>query len=40
MQIVGRLGTDVDVLAAGAAVERVRPWRDAYALCEQRAMAA
>jgi amidase len=40
MQIVGRLGADVDVLAASAAVERVRPWTDAYALCQQRATSA
>jgi amidase len=40
MQIVGRLGADVDVLAASAAVERVRPWTDAYALCQQLATAA
>jgi amidase/aspartyl-tRNA(Asn)/glutamyl-tRNA(Gln) amidotransferase subunit A len=40
MQIAGRLGADVDVLAASAVLERVRPWTDAYALCEQRALAA
>jgi amidase/aspartyl-tRNA(Asn)/glutamyl-tRNA(Gln) amidotransferase subunit A len=40
MQIVGRLGADVDVLAASAVLERVRPWADAYSLCEQRALAA
>jgi amidase len=40
MQIVGRLGADVDVLAASAAVERVRPWASAYAVCEQRALPA
>jgi amidase/aspartyl-tRNA(Asn)/glutamyl-tRNA(Gln) amidotransferase subunit A len=40
MQIVGRLGADVDVLAASAAVERVRPWAGAYALCDERALAA
>jgi amidase/aspartyl-tRNA(Asn)/glutamyl-tRNA(Gln) amidotransferase subunit A len=40
MQIVGRLGADVDVLAASAVLERVRPWTDAYALCEQRALTA
>jgi amidase/aspartyl-tRNA(Asn)/glutamyl-tRNA(Gln) amidotransferase subunit A len=40
MQIVGRLGADVDVLAASAVLERVRPWAPAYALCEQRTIAA
>jgi amidase/aspartyl-tRNA(Asn)/glutamyl-tRNA(Gln) amidotransferase subunit A len=40
MQIAGRLGADVDVLAASAVLERVRPWADAYSLCEQRALAA
>ncbi len=36
MQIIGRRGADVDVLAASAAFERVRPWTDAYDLCENR----
>jgi amidase len=36
MQIVGRLRADEDVLAASAALERSRPWRDSYALCEAR----
>ncbi|MDQ2944139.1 MAG: amidase [Candidatus Dormibacteraeota bacterium] len=36
MQIIGRRGADVDVLAASAAFERVRPWTDAYRLCEDR----
>jgi amidase/aspartyl-tRNA(Asn)/glutamyl-tRNA(Gln) amidotransferase subunit A len=40
MQIAGRLGNDTDVLAASAVLERVRPWADAYALTEQRALAA
>jgi amidase/aspartyl-tRNA(Asn)/glutamyl-tRNA(Gln) amidotransferase subunit A len=40
MQIVGRLGQDVDVLAASAAVERVRPWAGAYALCDERVLTA
>jgi amidase len=39
MQIVGRLGADVDVLAASAALERVRPWAGAYALCDERALS-
>jgi amidase/aspartyl-tRNA(Asn)/glutamyl-tRNA(Gln) amidotransferase subunit A len=36
MQIIGRRGADIDVLAASAAFERVHPWTDAYRLCEQR----
>jgi amidase len=36
MQIIGRRGADADVLAASAAFERVRPWTDAYRLCEDR----
>jgi amidase/aspartyl-tRNA(Asn)/glutamyl-tRNA(Gln) amidotransferase subunit A len=36
MQIIGRRGADADVLAASAAFERVRPWKDAYAICAQR----
>jgi amidase len=36
MQIIGRRGADVDVLAASAAFERIRPWSDAYRLCERR----
>jgi amidase len=36
MQIIGRRGADADVLAASAAFERVRPWTDAYRLCEER----
>ena len=36
MQIIGRRTADVDVLAASAAFERVRPWTDAYRLCENR----
>ncbi|HEY6762399.1 MAG TPA: amidase [Baekduia sp.] len=38
LQIVGRLGADVDVLAASATLERVRPWSAAYALCDERAL--
>ncbi|HEY7077567.1 MAG TPA: amidase [Solirubrobacteraceae bacterium] len=30
MQIIGRRYADADVLAASAAFERVRPWRDSY----------
>ncbi|HSS61842.1 MAG TPA: amidase [Candidatus Limnocylindrales bacterium] len=36
MQIIGRREKDVDVLAASAAFERVRPWSDAYRICEER----
>jgi amidase/aspartyl-tRNA(Asn)/glutamyl-tRNA(Gln) amidotransferase subunit A len=38
MQIIGRRGADVDVLAASAAFERARPWADAYRICEQRSL--
>ena len=36
VQIVGRQRADADVLAVSAALERCRPWRDSYALCEAR----
>jgi len=36
MQIIGRRERDVDLLAASAAFERVRPWTDAYRICEGR----
>ena len=36
LQIIGRREADVDVLAASAAYERVRPWADAYEICEKR----
>jgi amidase/aspartyl-tRNA(Asn)/glutamyl-tRNA(Gln) amidotransferase subunit A len=36
LQVVGPLRGDADVLAACAALERIRPWQDAYALCEAR----
>ncbi|MDQ2942556.1 MAG: amidase [Candidatus Dormibacteraeota bacterium] len=36
MQIIGRRGADIDVLAASAAFERVYPWTDAYRICAQR----
>ena len=36
MQIIGRRGADVDVLAASAAFESVRPWTDGYKICEER----
>jgi amidase/aspartyl-tRNA(Asn)/glutamyl-tRNA(Gln) amidotransferase subunit A len=38
MQIIGRRGADVDVLAASAAFERVRPWADDYRICENRSL--
>ena len=38
MQIIGRRGADVDVLAASAAFERVRPWTDGYQICEKRSV--
>jgi amidase/aspartyl-tRNA(Asn)/glutamyl-tRNA(Gln) amidotransferase subunit A len=40
MQIVGRRYADVDVLAASAAFERMRPWRDTYQVCEARPLDA
>ncbi|WP_028059594.1 amidase [Candidatus Solirubrobacter pratensis] len=30
MQLIGRRYADADVLAASAAIERIRPWRDTY----------
>jgi amidase/aspartyl-tRNA(Asn)/glutamyl-tRNA(Gln) amidotransferase subunit A len=36
MQLIGRRYADADVLAASAAFERLRPWRDAYARCADR----
>lgn len=36
MQLIGRQRADADVLAASAAYERVRPWRDAYPRCADR----
>jgi len=38
MQIIGRRAADVDVLAASAAFERVRPWTHAYRICENRTL--
>jgi len=37
LQIVGRRFADADVLAASAAIERVRPWRESYRALEDRA---
>jgi len=39
MQIIGRREQDVDVLAASAAFERVRPWTDGYRICEERPLS-
>ena len=36
LQIVGRRYADLDVLAASAALERHRPWRDSYQRCAAR----
>jgi amidase/aspartyl-tRNA(Asn)/glutamyl-tRNA(Gln) amidotransferase subunit A len=36
MQLIGRRYADADVLAASAAIERLRPWQDAYARCADR----
>ena len=38
MQLIGRRYADGDVLAAAAAVERVRPWRDGYKFCADRSL--
>jgi amidase/aspartyl-tRNA(Asn)/glutamyl-tRNA(Gln) amidotransferase subunit A len=38
MQIVGRRYGDVDVLAASAAFERLRPWAGTYDICKTRAL--
>jgi amidase/aspartyl-tRNA(Asn)/glutamyl-tRNA(Gln) amidotransferase subunit A len=39
MQIIGRREADVDLLAASAAFELVRPWTDAYRICEERPLS-
>jgi amidase/aspartyl-tRNA(Asn)/glutamyl-tRNA(Gln) amidotransferase subunit A len=39
MHIVGRREQDVDVLAASSAFERIRPWSDAYRICEERPLS-
>ena len=36
MQLIGRRYADGAVLAAAAALERARPWRDAYRICRER----
>lgn len=38
MQLIGRLGAEDDVLAASAALERVRPWACSYAIPAGRAI--
>ena len=38
MQIVGRRYADVDVIAASAVFERIRPWADSYRLCAARVL--
>jgi amidase len=38
MQLIGRRYGDADVLAASAAFERLRPWRDIYQLCAGRTL--
>jgi amidase/aspartyl-tRNA(Asn)/glutamyl-tRNA(Gln) amidotransferase subunit A len=40
MQLIGRRYADGDVLAAAAAFEKLRPWREAYRLCAERKIAA
>ena len=39
MQIVGRRHADVDVLAASAVFERLRPWQETYEICRNRETA-
>jgi amidase len=39
MQIIGRSHADEDVLAASAAFERLRPWRDSYAIPAARSLS-
>jgi amidase len=36
MQLIGRRYADADVLAASAAFERIRPWRDTYRIPQAR----
>lgn len=38
MQLIARRGADIDLLAASAAFERVRPWNDAYRICAERSL--
>jgi amidase/aspartyl-tRNA(Asn)/glutamyl-tRNA(Gln) amidotransferase subunit A len=39
LQVVGPLRGDADVLAASAALERIRPWQAAYDICEARPLS-
>jgi amidase/aspartyl-tRNA(Asn)/glutamyl-tRNA(Gln) amidotransferase subunit A len=39
LHVVGPLRDDVAVLAAGAALERSRPWQENYEMCEARSLA-
>ncbi len=39
LQIMGRLGADGDVLAAAGALERIRPWRESYAVPAARSLS-
>jgi amidase len=38
MQIIGRRNADIDVLAASAAFERLRPWHENYRICRERSL--
>jgi len=38
MQVIGRRGADRDVLTAGAAFERVRPWEQIYQIPANRSL--
>src|SRR5262245_662564 len=38
MQIIGRRNADIDVLAASAAFERLRPWQENYQVCRERSL--
>jgi amidase/aspartyl-tRNA(Asn)/glutamyl-tRNA(Gln) amidotransferase subunit A len=40
MQLIGRRGADVDVFAASAAFERVRPWDHIYEIPANRVLTA
>jgi amidase len=40
MQLIGRRYADGDVLAAAAAMERMRSWNDAYRICAERPLGA
>jgi amidase/aspartyl-tRNA(Asn)/glutamyl-tRNA(Gln) amidotransferase subunit A len=36
MQIIGKRYADVDVLAASATFEKLRPWGSTYRICAER----